>query len=475
MNKNSLLLEMNQGSNGFEFTSSIESALAYAEDEIYNLDETINSIKGLKPECDKLDYIIAAGSGALCGIIDIFLIGKPGESPIGDLTDKWFENRTKSFAKLCGWPDPQKPKESFMEFLENKFKVPYDQTGTGGAAKEIFGLNPSNHHFKSLGHNPTLLGLFFSILDQFTNSSHFVTNGQLISLEKADDSFELKGNNIPAKFFCGIANWFGHLISDQSGSSSSKGRGMGIPSPIWAWTNDIIAIKSKLNIPVTQFDKNINELALKIFNKGYDARFQAAQAIPVFINEIVVRLFYSVRRFIRYLSTTEKEYQSFSELWKACEPFSNATVKRMLTVAHGTFFLVDIGDATIHGFASGAGSFNVEEFVLRVNIVGVGRFCVSLYGEAKRAYEYRIAEQNSKFAQRERNIVEDYIKGLKILSAAYDDKELLLFTEEIKDSQAYKKAFEKSVELARLRGVPEEKILKNKAEGDAYFNGGNKR
>ena len=79
-------------------------------------------------------------------------------------------------------------------------------------------------------------------------------------------------------------NWFGHLISDNSGSSGSKGRGMGIPSPLWTWTNDIITIKNKLNIPVMQFDQSVNELALKIYEEGYDVRYQTAQAIPVFIN-----------------------------------------------------------------------------------------------------------------------------------------------------------------------------------------------
>jgi hypothetical protein len=111
-------------------------------------------------------------------------------------------------------------------------------------------LNPTNHHIKSLGHNPTLLGLFCSILDQFTNQSHFVSGGELISLQNADGKFELRGKSVPAKLFCGFVNWFGHLISDISGSAGSKGRGMGIPSPFWAWTNDIIAIKRKLNIPV---------------------------------------------------------------------------------------------------------------------------------------------------------------------------------------------------------------------------------
>ena len=45
----------------------------------------LETIRLLTPECDKLDYILSASSGALCGIIDVFLVGKPGESPLGDI------------------------------------------------------------------------------------------------------------------------------------------------------------------------------------------------------------------------------------------------------------------------------------------------------------------------------------------------------------------------------------------------------
>ena len=165
------------------------------------------------------------------------------------------------------------------------FRSPYDQRGTGDAGSSIFYLNPKNHHFKSLGHNPTLLGLFFSVLNQFTNTSDFVTDGELISLQEANGNFELKGNNVISKLFSGFMNWFGHLISDMSGSSSSKGRGMGIPAPILTLTNSIIAIKKKLNFPVTEFNKSVNQIALEIYKQGYDIRFQSTQTIPVLINE----------------------------------------------------------------------------------------------------------------------------------------------------------------------------------------------
>ena len=466
------ILELSIADDEFDFASSIETARKAAEKELCNLEETIQSVALLKPQCDKLDYALAASSGALCGLIDVFLVGKPGESPIGNITDKWFSNRIMDFAGLCGWDGKDKDSlSSAIGFLEKKFKIPYDQRGAGDAASEIFDLNQSNHHFKSLGHNPTLLGLFFSILDQFTNQSHFVSGGELISLQNADDGFELQGNSIPAKLFCGFVNWFGHLISDISGSSGSKGRGMGIPSPLWTWTNDIIAIKRQLNLPVFKFEKNLNELALNIFKKGFDFRFQTAQAIPVFINEIIVRLIYAIRRMMNYLVTTKEESRSASAMWNACEPFSNPTIKRMLTVAHGTFCLLDLGDAAIRGFMTGGGTFNVSEFFLRLNIVGVGRFTISLYGEAKRAMNIRTTESNAQFARKEMTIVNNYLDGLSELSKIYDDSHLVDFIDDLKHSNVYIQAFEKSAHLAEQRKVPEEKILRTKPDIDSYFRG----
>ncbi len=467
-----VILELSVCDEGYEFTSSIASALENANFELQALTETINSINNLTLDCDRLDYILAASSGALCGIIDIFLLGEPGNNPIGDITDEWFSNRTKDFAKLCGWDDSSK--KSPIKYLEQKFKIPYDQTGLGDAGKEIFDLNPSNHHFKSLGHNPTICGLFFSILDQFGEdpSSHFVTRGEQISLVNTGKKFELKGYDIPSKLFCAFVNWFGHLISDMSGSSGSKGRGMGIPSPFWAWTNDIIVIKHSLKIPVSQFDKSINDLAINIYEKGYDARFQAAQAIPVFINELTVRIIYAVRRLFRYFSQTPEEDRSFKLMWQNCEPFSNATVKRMLTIAHGTFCLLDIGDASVRSYIAGGGTFNPAEFFLRLNIAGIGRFSISLYGEGKRALCYWRAKNDSVFAERERIIVDEYIDGLNILAYRYDDSMLLTFVDDLRNSKSYVAAFQKTIQLAELRNVPSERILRSKADIDAYFNKG---
>ncbi|SEW34420.1 hypothetical protein SAMN05216413_2270 [Ruminococcaceae bacterium KH2T8] len=452
---------------------ALDDALIEQESLEASIAESIDTIRSLTPECDALDYALAASSGMLCGVIDIFHVGSPKDSVLGKVSDKWVAERTKDFAKLCGWKqngedDADKSLKSAIKHLEKKFKIPYDQTGRGESGRLVFDLDPSNHHFKSLAHNPSILGLFFSVLDQFSNTSHFVSEGQLISLDNADGKFELQGHDVPSKLFCATVNWIGHLISDQSGSSGSKTRGMGIPSPLWTWTNDVIAIKSELKIPVSAFDKSINELALNIYKEGYDARFQAAQAIPVFINELVTRLMYSIRRLSGYLINTPAEARSFKQMWSVCEPFSNATVKRMLTVAHGTFCLLDIGDAAVRGVASG----NVAEFAMRVNVVGVGRFTVSVAGEFGQSYRLKDVENEYALLLQKKAIVDDYMDGLKMLADVYDDSSLLSFVDDLQQSDAYKEAFDKTVRLSEKRGVDESNIYRTKEDVDRYFKGG---
>ena len=461
-NEKCVLVELNVGDDNLSCSSPIEQALSEAEAELTSLNETIDTIATLKTKCDKLDYTLAASVGAICGIIDVFLIAKPGESLLGDKTDDWFNNRTKSFAKLNGWKGGDD--KSAIRFLEKKFKVPYDQRGAGDAGAAVFDMTPKNHHFKSLAHNPSLLGLFFSILDQFTNSSHFVSinpYGDLIELVEADNELSLRGKTLPAKIICGTFNWIGHMISDISGSSSGVGRGSGIPSPLWTWINDVLAIKAKLKIPRFIFEEDFYNIALELFKKGYDFRFQTAQAIPVLFNELTVRLLFSIRRYLRFRK--EQSDYSFKDVWEACKPFGSPEIKRMLTVAHGTFCVIEITDATIRGFAAGGGAFNPVEFFLRLNVIGLGRFTISLGGEVKR---YSKAKKASQFAQREKPIVEDYIEGLQVLSFVYSDDDFSSLTKQISSISTAEEVLLQTATIAEKRGG---KGLKNIEDIRNYF------
>ena len=82
-----------------------------------------------------------------------------------------------------------------------KFKVNYDKSVSSSAS--AVGLTPRNHHMKSLAHSPDIIGLFFSILNQFTSTSTFLSDGRLITMDT--ETFELNGSNFISKIFWNIS------------------------------------------------------------------------------------------------------------------------------------------------------------------------------------------------------------------------------------------------------------------------------
>ena len=74
----------------------------------------------------------------------------------------------------------------------------------------------------------------------------------------------------------------------------------------------------------------------------------------------------------------------------------------------------------------------------------------------------------------EKVIVENYLTGLRVLAEIYNDSYLINFADNFESSNLYIQAFNKSALLAEKRGVPKDKILKNKSDIDAYFLGGEK-
>ena len=244
----------------------------------------------------------------------------------------------------------------FLEGNERNFKgfgINYDQS-TRDEVDDLLILTPKNHHLKSLGHAPDIIGLFFSILNQFTNTSSFVDNGRLITIKT--ETFDLQGSNFIAKIFCGFCNWFGHLMSDWTGSNKSAldgSRGSGIPIPFYELTQ-------LMNFG--RFGEKQQEtfavVCSKVFEQGYDLRHGIAMAIPVLITELLIRVMYTLKaRFYH-----EKD-------WKECIPNANIPeLRHMLLVGHGTLCMIDAVDA---GIRSGG---NMAEFLLRTNLIGWVRF-----------------------------------------------------------------------------------------------------
>lgn len=311
-----------------------------------------------KDKCDKYDYLIAVACGAIGGMVDIFLVGSPKDSVLTKWTDEQVDNSVKGFAKMVGW-SPREGNESNVAsaigFLEKKFNVNYDQRHSGDV-NNLFNMSTKNHHMMSLSHSPDIVGLFFSILNQFTSTSSFIADGKLITIS-TDNQFELRGNNFISKLFCGIANWFGHLMSDISGSSGSRGnngRGSGIVIPFY----ELFGFCKFGKFNVGKDKQDLATIATRAFQEGYDFRFGISLAIPVVITDLSIRLIWSLRRYFQYGKPLNE-----------CIPSKkHADLRVMLLFGNGTLCVMDGIDA---GVRSGG---NFLLFFMRLNLIAWFRF-----------------------------------------------------------------------------------------------------
>lgn len=331
-----------------------------------------------KSNCDKYDYMIASFCGIIAGLIDSIFVGMPGKSKLGNWTDSQTDKWIIKVAKMSGHKGVNGDINisNSIRFFEDRYKVNYDQA-TGKSAGKLLDMSMSNHHIKSLGHAPDLIGLIFSVVDQFSSTSHFLDNGRLITFDT--EKFTLRGNNFVAKLFCGISNWLGHLISDMAGSAGTRtkvdSRGSGIPMPLFELFQLIGKGSFKVyesNDKTKQFtERSFADLSVRVFQDGYDARFGMAQAIPVMINEMSIRLLWSLK--CRYYTQNS---------WKECIPFgNNPELRRMLLTGHGVLCIVDSLDAVVRSEGQ------VLLFTLHLNFVAWKRLAFAGLMEVRSIYK----------------------------------------------------------------------------------------
>lgn len=332
-------------------------------------------------KCDKYDYLTAVGCGVLGGLIDIFFVGAPGDSALGAWTDEQTDHMVMAFARKIGWnPKTEnshnvKSAIGYLEHGKNNgkagefqgFRVNYDQSHSGSVGG-LFTMSTKNHHMKSLAHSPDIIGLFFSILNQFTNTSSFLVDGQIIHV--ATDTYELQGSNFISKIFCAIVNWFGHLMSDIAGSSGAKERGSGIVIPFYELFGlcnfgEFSVIKNQGAEDSVIMKKTLAEIATMAFQEGYDFRFGMAQAVPVMITELSIRLIWALRRRFQYNMPL-----------KECIPSRcHASLRVMILIGDGTLCIMDGLDA---GIRSGG---NALLFFMRLNLVAWFRLAMLVLKE----------------------------------------------------------------------------------------------
>ncbi len=405
-----------------------------------------------RPRCDKYDYIIAASLGVLAGIVDIFFVGAPGKSVLQGTVDKSADELVKKSAQMFYKFDSRttgKPKhvpdtlEKCISYLEQAFPVPYDARyakDLNVAEGVLDGMTSKNHHLLSLAHSPDIIGLIFSIIDQFTSMGSFIDNGQVIRVvpKKTSGAIPyLQGTNLITRLFCGFVNWIGHMMSDLVGASSTRapgktGRGMGIAMPFY----ELLALCNLGNID----GKTISQIAISAFEEGYDARFAATMAIPVVLNDIFIRFAWAIKK--HFYSKTP---------WKECIPTNkNDDLRLMVLVGTGSMCAVDGLDA---GIRSGG---NAVFFVTRLNIVAWGKLAIMGIKEILIRYNCALDDVTIKPFLQTKQLIVEYLEELEKIDIDLFEKETNSFEEfttqiiEAKDDNELNKALFSTIEKMGL-------------------------
>ena len=355
------------------------------------------------------DYIFAAASGALMGALSVLWQKDLNLADARTLGSDKIEKIVIGAAQRVGLKNEDPSIADAIRFLEQKSPFAGDKlTATFGGGLQ--------HHLRDFSHHPSPVGLVCSILMQFTGKGFgTATDGTFMIADLPAETLKdrmLIGRNTEEKFLYGTLNWVLHLISDMAGSSSTPGAGTGIPGPLLSFLKEASALPffRDLSIGYEGKTRTLSQWVSKAFNgtllkdqDGNPLRFdlrtevglasQILTQVPaVLANECIVRGFYTITRFIDELRRAD--VSSVKDLGRINPsrflPLNSRALTRMLTVASGSFVVINTSIAAVRAAVEGAASGEVGAvplFFMRLNYVGIGRFAFALWADSSYIYE----------------------------------------------------------------------------------------
>lgn len=341
-------------------------------------------------KADKLDYVVAVSSGVISGLIDVVYVGEFSLDRAEAWGKEHIERAVIRVAKIEGYKGSDL--DGAIRHMEEAHPLASDgNTNDFGGGRQ--------HHLRDFSHHFSISGLFFSILTQFTGMSVGTDkDGKLLVVPIPESHKKYLGKNFEEKVAYGTIGWFFHMVSDMAGSSGSLSGGTGVPGPLVSFMKELSALPFFKN--ATEGDIGFRRWVSKLFNgtllaehdesghiikesvRKFDLRAEIGllgevgrQALPVLINQCVVRSFYFCRRLAREVD--QLQIDSIPALERIAPedilPWGTPSMQRMITVSSGIFAWVDLTDALVRSMKDK----DVSTFFLRINYVGVATFAIS--------------------------------------------------------------------------------------------------
>lgn len=355
------------------------------------------------------DYVVAAASGTLMGALSVLWQKDINLTEARKFGEEKIQKIVIGAAQRAGLDKEHPNIADAIRFLEKRFP------SVGDKLTAAFG-GGLQHHLRDFSHHPSPVGLVCSILMQFTGKGFgTATDGSFLIVDLPAEALKdgmRSGRNSEEKLLYGTLHWMLHLISDMAGSSSTPGAGTGIPGPLLSFLKEASSLPffRDLSIGYEGKIRTLSQWISKAFNgtllkdeDGNPLRFdlrtevglaeQILTQVPaVLANECIVRGFYTITRFVDELKRCD--VSSVKDLARINPsrflPLNSRALTRMLTVASGSFVVVNTAIAAVRTVAEGTASGGVGAvplFFMRLNYAGIGRFAFALRADSSYIYE----------------------------------------------------------------------------------------
>ena len=345
-------------------------------------------------ESDRIYYSVAAASGILTGAISMLHLTEEQLNAIDTFKEKDWKPIVVSVANLIGYK--KSDYKGASKYLVTR------------AVRTIEKSEKTKETLAILSEHPSLAGLVFSVIAQFSGKAVCVNENGVISKHKLPDYYAV-GETNAEKIVCAVLYWLFALAADEAISKRRVLDEIGISAAL------LKKIKEFANLPFMKKIPSNYEEAEKAFSEWLKKAITGAElyseseehegktnplftlmgialnlaedSFPVLINECIVRGLFVLLRICSEVK--ERKITSFEELMDipaaSVLPESGHVLSRMCLIASASFAAANIAGATLKAVKDKKtkGRKFSETFFAELNIVGIGRFLFACASDSK--------------------------------------------------------------------------------------------
>lgn len=382
----------------YSFTCDFEDRVSFRMDESDN-EATKNDFIEAEyddavPESYRKFYALAASSGVLTAALTFVKLSEEQLQKIEEWKKKEWEKYVLFAAELAGCK--KKDYKSASKYLVKQ------------AVKRINNSETSKEYMVLLNAHPTMAGLFFAMITQFSGKACALTESGNLELKELP-KYYFVGRNNSEKLVASVLYWLFALAAGQAESGRRILDDLKIPAEL---------LKTIKAFTKSDFLKKIPESydeAEKFYSEWIEATIDAAQmhdsdneeaedqqliirlmkmaldigkdTFPVLINECIVRSIYIVARVLEVVQARNIRTLNDLKAVPAIEfvPHDGRLLSGMCLSASAAFVCVNLSAAAIKAVAAvktGDRKF-LQAFIAEVNIIGIGRLIFACAADSK--------------------------------------------------------------------------------------------